>query len=116
MIAQNFNEKFETSPSAEIIKKSARRTADRAFCLKCGRQVKLVGYNQAAESFKTDVEDIGKLAESRQLHRIHNQSGETMICSDSLFTLFESRQTRRLNPDLLRLNSADYKTSEDLQA
>lgn len=114
MIGQNSRENFEGNFSTGQIKKGLFRTVDRAFCLICGKQVKLVDYAQAAERFKTDVQDICELSESRQLHRIHNKDGATMICSESLFTLFENRQTRRLKPELLPFDPADYKTSENI--
>lgn len=114
MIGQTSKEKFGMNFSAEHINVSLFRTADGAFCLKCQKPVKLVDYGQAAEYFKTDVGDIFELAESRQLHRLHNRRGATMICTESLFTLFESRQTRCLKPDFLPLNPADFETNEDI--
>jgi hypothetical protein len=116
MIGRNSKEYFKVNFSAEPVADGLFRTASGAFCLICRKQVKLVDYEQAVEFFKTDLEDIRELAENRQLHRIHNKSGATMICSDSLFTLLESRPTQRLKPELLpfELEPADFKTSEDI--
>ena len=114
MIGQNSKENFEISFSAKQTGTCLFRTIDRAFCLICGRRVNLVDYGQAVEYFKTDLEDIYELAESRQLHRIHNKSGATMICDESLFKLLKSRPTQRLKPEFLPASPADYKTSEDI--
>lgn len=84
------------------------RTRGRAFCIKCQKPVDLMAYGNAAEFFKTDLEDIEQLAETGQLHRIHNRRGETMICCDSLFTLFDNRQTRIYKLDRSLLNPEDF--------
>ena len=114
MMRQDSKEKIEIEVVAGHFNEALHRTGDRAFCLMCGRAVKLMDYGRAAKCFKTDVEDISELAESQQLHRIHNKHGETMICSESLFTLFESRQTRRLKTGFLPFNPADFQTNEDI--
>ena len=114
MMRQDSKEKIKMEFAAKYFSANPHRTSDRAFCLICGRPVKLMDYGQAAEYFKTDVEDISELAESKQLHRIHNKHGETMICSESLSTLFESRQTRRLKTEFLPFNPADFQTNEDI--
>jgi hypothetical protein len=114
MTKQNSREKLELNLTAKRFSADPRRTSDRAFCLMCQRRVKLLDYGRAAESFKTDAEDIRELAESKRLHRIHNRSGATMICAESLAALFESRQTRRLKPDFLPFNPADFQTNEDI--
>ncbi len=114
MMRQDSKEKIEIEYKDGYFNEDLHRTDDRAFCLMGGKTVKLMDYGQAAKCFKTDVEDISELAESQQLHRIHNRHGETMICSESLFTLFDSRQTRRLKPDFLPFNPADFQTNEDI--
>lgn len=114
MFGQTSKEKFEMNFSGAHINVNLFRTTDRAFCLICEKPVSLVDYKQAAECFKTDAEDICRLAESIQLHRIHNKSGAVMICAESLFTLFERCQTRRLKPEFLPFEPTDYKTSEDI--
>ncbi len=91
------------------------RTRGRAFCLKCQKPVDLMAYANAAEFFKTDLEDIEQLAETGQLHRIHNRRGETMICSDSLFTLFDNRQTRILKLEYSSLNPESFKEEENVK-
>ena len=111
---QNSREKIERSLAAKRFSADPRRTGDRAFCLICQKRVELLAHGQAARRFKTDAEDIRELAESKQLHRIHNYYGATMICAESLNTLFESRQTRRLKPDFLPFNPADFQTNEDI--
>ncbi len=88
------------------------RTRGRAFCLKCQKPVDLMAYANAAEFFKTDLEDIEQLAETGQLHRIHNRRGETMICCDSLFTLFDNRPTRLLKLDYSSLNPENFNEEE----
>jgi hypothetical protein len=110
MGAQPAKENDENRISAEF-----RRTRDRAFCLKCQKPVDLMAYSSAADFFKTDLEDIQGLAETGQLHRIHNRRGEMMICSDSLFTLFDNRQTRPLKSDYPSLKSEDFKDLEGLK-
>lgn len=114
MMKQNSGEKFELNLAVKRFSDDPRRTGDGAFCLMCQRSVKLLDYGRAAESFKTDAEDIRELAESKRLHRIHNRSGATMICAESLAALFESRQTRRLKPDFIPFNPADFQTNEDI--
>ena len=67
-----------------------------AFCPVCEKPVELLGFADAAELFKTDLQDIEFLAGRGELHRVHNNRATVLICSDSLFTCFESRQTRLL--------------------
>ena len=114
MIGQNSKENFSENFSAENIKANLLRTDDGAFFLICKKKVELIDYRQAAEHFKIDVEDVCEVAGKSQLHRIHNQSGVTMICSESLFNLLKMRPTQRLKPEFLPFNPADYKTSEDI--
>ena len=108
------NPKGGLDMGTEISRISANfhRTRGRAFCLKCQKPVDLMAFSNAAEFFKTDLEDIEQLAETGQLHRIHNRRGETMICCDSLFTLFDNRQTRILNLDYSSLKPEDFKEEE----
>lgn len=114
MIEQTSKEKFEINFSAEHINVSLFQTADGTFCCICEKPVKLMDYGQAAECFKTDVGDIFEFAESKQLHRLHNKRGATMICAGSLFTLFESRQTRCLTSGFLPSNLAAFGTEADI--
>ena len=56
---------------------------------------------EAADFYKTNVEDIKSLARNIILHRIHNSRGNLMLCTDSLFTTFEQRQTQILDKKYL---------------
>lgn len=67
-----------------------------AACPVCEKQVELLSIEGAAIVFKTDTQDIEFLAKRGDLHRVHNRAGKVMICSNSLFECFESRQTRLL--------------------
>ena len=91
------------------------RTRGRAFCLKCQKPVDLMTYPNAANFFKTDLEEIQALAETGHLHRIHNRRGEMMICSDSIFTLFDNRQTRPLDSNHPSLKPEDFKDGKGLK-
>jgi hypothetical protein len=73
------------------------RLSDCAHCVVCGRLVELLAFDEAAAVFNTGVQDIEYLANSREVHRLHNRSGRLMICSDSLFDCFDKRQTRLLD-------------------
>jgi hypothetical protein len=75
------------------------RLRDRAYCPICEKLVRLASIAESIEMFRSDNSDITRLAEERKLHRLHNRRGEVMICSDSLFATFDSRQTRLLKPD-----------------
>lgn len=112
MTKQNPKGSVEAGIEASRISANFHRTKIRAFCLRCQKPVDLMTYSNAAEFFKTDLEDIQELAETGHLHRVHNRRGEMMICSDSLFTLFDSRQTRPLNSDHPSLKPEDFKDEE----
>jgi hypothetical protein len=73
-----------------------------AFCPVCEKPVELLSFDAAAELFKTNVRDIESLAEGSELHRVHNRKGLVLICSDSLFTCINSRETLRLDPNFER--------------
>lgn len=81
----------------------------------CQKPVDLMAFTYAAEFFKTDLEDIRKLAEAGRLHQVHNRRGETMICPDSLLTLFDGRQTRIYKLDPSSLNSENLGEEEKIQ-
>lgn len=68
-----------------------------AYCPICEKAVELVTFESAAELFRTDVQDITLLAKQGNLHRLHDRKGEILICNDSLFKCFDSRQTRLLD-------------------
>jgi hypothetical protein len=73
-----------------------------AFCPVCEKPVGLLSFDAAAELFKTNVPDIESLAGRGELHRVHNRNGVVLICSDSLFTCINSRETMRLDPNFER--------------
>lgn len=106
MMRQNAEENLE--PGSQIDAEYFR-TGDRAFCLRCQKPVDLMTYSKSAEFFKTDLEDIRKHAESGDLHRIHNRRGEMMICCNSLFTFFDSRETRPLDPKHPSLRPEEFR-------
>ena len=85
------------------------RLSDHAFCPVCEKLNKLVSFSDAAAIFNTDEDDIVGLAESLKLHRVHNRRGTVMICTDSLFQCFDDRQTRLLNPEVLRITKIKEK-------
>jgi len=68
-----------------------------AYCPLCEKLVELLGFSEAADLFNTDTDDIDSLARGGEIHRIHNSRGKVLICSDSLFRCFNSRQTRLLD-------------------
>ena len=68
------------------------RTRDRAFCPECEKPVKLLSFAEAAEFVKTGFENVLRLAEIQELHRLHNRKGAVMICGESLFRLLTNRQ------------------------
>ena len=73
------------------------RRSHSAYCVRCEKIVELFTFEDAAQCFNTDVQDIEFLSNRMMLHRIHNKRGDVMICSISLFDVFESRATRLLN-------------------
>ena len=76
----------------ERVRATPYRTRDRAFCPECEKPVKLLAFPEAAAFVKTGLENILRLAERRELHRLHNRKGAVMICSESLFRLLNNRQ------------------------
>jgi hypothetical protein len=77
------------------------RRKNRAYCPLCGKLIRLVAVAEAADFFRSDREEVERLAVAGELHRIHNRAGKVMICGESLFKGFEERQTKRLSVDLL---------------
>jgi hypothetical protein len=84
------------------------RRSGLAFCPRCGKAVELLSFEEAAESFNTDKQDIEILAKRGDLHRLHNQRANVMICSISLFAFFENRRTRLLDSHFTAAMSAGY--------
>ena len=73
------------------------RLKDHAYCPICEKLVRLVAYDDAAAMFKTDADDIHSLALNGELHRLHDHRARILICTDSLFSCFDQRQTRLLS-------------------
>ena len=80
------------------------RTKNRAFCPSCQKPVDLMSIEEAAGFYKTNVGDIKSLTQNIILHPIHNSRGNLMLCTDSLFTTFEQRQTQILDKKHLSAN------------
>jgi hypothetical protein len=89
--------KMEKTKRESNLRNLRVRRSGFALCPLCDKAVDLLSYDSAAESFKTDVQDIDYLARNGSLHRVHNRSGKVMICSISLFECFENRRTRLLD-------------------
>ena len=85
-------EEFTTAGKPERIRATPYRTRDRAFCPDCDKPVKLLSFDQAADFIQTGMENILRLAEMHELHRLHNRKGVVMICADSLFQILNNRQ------------------------
>lgn len=81
------------------------RTEIRAFCPSCQKPVDLMSIEQTAEFYKTNIENIHSLTYDIVLHPIHNNRGELMICTNSLFTFFEQRQTQMLDENYVSASS-----------
>jgi hypothetical protein len=80
-----------------------------AFCPACGKIVELMTFATAANTFKTDTQDIELLAGTGSLHRVHNSQGRVMICSISLFDCFDNRRTRLLDSHFAEKASERWK-------
>jgi hypothetical protein len=75
----------------ERIRATPYRTRDRAFCPQCDKPVKLLSFAEAAGFLNTGLENILRLAERRELHRLHNRKGVVMLCAESLFHILNNR-------------------------
>ena len=67
-----------------------------AYCLVCEKPATLVTFVEAGALMRSAEAEIENLAHAGVLHRLHNRKGEVMLCGESLFTVYESRQTRLL--------------------
>ena len=85
-------EDFMPADKTERVRATPYRTRDRAFCPDCDKPVKLLSFEQAADFIQTGFENLLRLAEMRELHRLHNRKGVVMVCADSLFRLLNNRQ------------------------
>ncbi|MEK7855085.1 MAG: hypothetical protein AAB288_03270 [Acidobacteriota bacterium] len=73
------------------------RRSGHAYCPVCTKQVELIKFEDAAELFHTDLQDIQFLTRGGEVHQIHNRKGRVMACSVSLFECFDNRRTRLLD-------------------
>ncbi len=98
--------KIETRVTQQSIEKALSNTSlgtiwmrlsGTAYCPVCEKPVELLTFEAAAETFRTDLQDIEYLAKRGEVHRIHNRAATVMICSVSLFDCFDERQTRLLD-------------------
>lgn len=97
----------ETAISEQSIRTKSLRMAKHAFCPKCEKLVELTSFPEATDLLKADAREMEWVCGAGALHRLHNKKGIVMICGDSLFRLFDNRQTRRLDPNFeMRLFSA----------
>jgi hypothetical protein len=55
-----------------------------AWCDECGTDVRMVTPNEAAAISLTDTRAIFRGVESGKIHFLENESGELLICSQSL--------------------------------
>src|SRR5215213_4561589 len=97
---------MEKPAKTERIRATPYRTADRALCPLCEKPVKLLSFSDCADLFKTETAEIENLAEIGKLHRIHNNRGKVMICTESLFWLFGNRPTQFLTLKILSAGSS----------
>ena len=67
-----------------------------AYCPICEKPATLVTFVEAGALMRSAEAEIENLANAGVLHRLQNRKGEVMVCGDSLFTCYESRQTRLL--------------------
>ena len=66
------------------------------FCPRCELVVELIGFAEAAEAYNTDLQDITRLAQDGDVHKLHGRRGDLMLCGLSLIRTFENRRTRLL--------------------
>ena len=76
------------------------RRSGHAFCPVCSKQVQLISFDDAADLFHTDLQDIQFLTSAGSVHQIHNRKGKVMICALSLFECFDNRRTRLLDSSI----------------
>jgi hypothetical protein len=78
------------------------RRSGYAFCPVCAKQVELISFENAANLFHTDMQDIQFLAKHGDVHQVHNRQGTVMACTVSLFECFENRKTRLLDSGIFK--------------
>ncbi|HSK72222.1 MAG TPA: hypothetical protein VK892_11035 [Pyrinomonadaceae bacterium] len=96
------NENQEVSQTGGQDKAASKRTINRAFCLLCEKEVELKNFEETAGILKTDFGEVLALAETGQIHRLHNARGRVAICAESLFDLLEKRPTLRFTIDVFK--------------
>lgn len=99
---------YPANDKRQLSGKILTRRTDRAFCVVCGKPVDLLDFQASAGVFKTDF-----LAKQVEIHRIHNQWGEVMICAPSLFASFEQRPVQQ--PDAHCTRRIEKKFEKDGQ-
>ncbi len=95
---QSAKNSFDVSDSGRLF----LRRSGHAYCPVCAKQIELISFNDAADLFNTDLQDIEFLAKHGDLHQIHNRKGKLMICTVSLFECFDARRTRLLDSGILK--------------
>lgn len=100
--------KQDPGSSLEMSKSAQRslRRSKHAFCPVCAKLTELISFDEAAEVFHTDLQDINFLAGRGEVHQVHNRRGKVMACSVSLFDCFENRRTRLLDSGILKEKAA----------
>ena len=93
---QRQSEVFDHSISGKLF----LRRSGHAFCPVCSKQVELISFNDAADLFNTDLQDIQFLTDRGEVHQVHNRKGKLMVCTVSLFECFDSRKTRLLDASI----------------
>jgi hypothetical protein len=83
------------------------RRSGYAFCPVCAKQVELISFDDAANLFHTDLQDIQFLTKQGDVHQIHNRKGKLMVCSVSLFECFDNRRTRLLDSGIIKEMAAE---------
>ena len=78
------------------------RRSGHALCPVCEKHVQLISFENAAELFHTDLQDIQFLTKKGEIHQVHNRKGKVMACSASLFDCFDNRKTRLLDSGIFK--------------
>lgn len=86
---------LKVEQEANQISQDKFRSRKRAYCLLCEKPVELIDFETAAKHLDSTIQELVKLADGNNLHKIHNSKAIVMICSTSLFCYMENRQTRR---------------------
>ncbi|MGQ0540277.1 MAG: hypothetical protein ACT4O9_00335 [Blastocatellia bacterium] len=60
------------------------RSRTRAFCVICGKRVRLITPLETEQIYRANWVEILKVLEKSEIHRIHNSNGSILICANSL--------------------------------